>query len=218
MSRSQPPFATTPTTDPAFFRLGLAMHCAPVWSVGSCRPINIEPESHCHVCPSTPVTHAVQAASGRPAQPVAEDHHPENPDRSAAVTPLRPLGSDLRRGFGHLYRRPPAIGLAGDRMFLIYLIKTLTTENSASAKSSFSNEEFLRMYLPDPTRPAQVVPVPSRSVFPPLDRRCNRCACRQHLTEPKRQPSLGARPSLKQSHPNGSDFQRGPGCLHRRGR
>ncbi len=52
-------------------------------------------------------------------------------------------------------------------MSLIVLMKMLPTENSASAKSSFSNWEFLRMYPLDPTRPAQAVPVPSPIGLPP---------------------------------------------------
>ncbi len=52
-------------------------------------------------------------------------------------------------------------------MSLIYLIKSLPAEKSASAKSSFSNWEFLRMYPLDPTQPAQAAPVPSPVGLPP---------------------------------------------------
>ena len=79
MTRTRLSLTTTPPTDTALFGPGLAMLCAPVWSVGSCHPLNAKLERYSHVCVPTPAAHAVQAASGQPAQPVAEDNHPENP-------------------------------------------------------------------------------------------------------------------------------------------
>ena len=94
---------------------------------------------------TAPAAHAVQAAGGRSAQPVAEDDHPEEPVRRTASASLRPHGSHRRRGYGELHRCPSSVGPTRPCKSLRVQWKTLRMQKSASASHPFLTRSFLNV-------------------------------------------------------------------------